>query len=145
VLGVAQTEEEFPHRASTAPGSSGKGRAIKARLKTGQSETDRERVVCTSDEQRPRNGTGRLFKRPFGAPDGKVQDNVTDPQSRIMKKVGRVEQPYTMQAAVGGESHGAIAYGLDNNAADDGESLSLLKAANFRDNCLLGCCRFDLI
>ena len=50
-----------------------------------------------------------------------------------------------MQAAVGGENHGAIAYGLDNNAADDGESLSLLEAASIRGNCLTGFCRFDLI
>ena len=31
------------------------------------------------------DGAGRPFKRPFGVPEDKAQDNFTDPQSRIMK------------------------------------------------------------
>jgi IS5 family transposase len=100
----------------------------KARLEARQVEADRERGRYPDDKQRRGDGAGRPFKHPFGVPDDKAQDNFTDPQSRIMKMGGNIEQCYNAQAAVDGHSQLIIANGLTNNAADNGELLSMIEA-----------------
>lgn len=129
-LGVDQAEEELPAELRRREERLAKIEQAKARLKARQAEADRERGRHPDDEQRRGDGAGRPFKHPFGVPDDKAQDNFTDPQSRIMKLGGSIEQCYNAQAAVDGESQLIIANGLTNNAADNGELLAMVEAVN---------------
>jgi len=55
---------------------------------------------------------------PPAAPDGKVQRNFTDPDSRIMKTADGFEQAYNAQAAVDESSQVIVATGLTNAGND---------------------------
>jgi hypothetical protein len=128
-LGVDQAaEEELPAELRRRQERLAKIEQAKARLEARQVEADRERGRYPDDKQRRGDGAGRPFKHPFGVPDDKAQDNFTDPQSRIMKMGGNIEQCYNAQAAVDGHSQLIIANGLTNNAADNGELLSMIEA-----------------
>ena len=127
-LGVDQADEELPVELRRREERLAKIEAAKARLEARQAEADQERGRHPDDQQRPGDGAGRPFKHPFGVPDDKAQDNFTDPQSRIMKMGGSIEQCYNGQAAVDGESQLIIANGLTNNAADNGELLPMIEA-----------------
>jgi len=99
--------------------------AAKARLEERQAQADRERERHPDDQQRRGDGAGRPFKRPFGVPEDKAQDNFTDPQSRIMKMGTAFEQCYNAQAVVDADSQLIVASGLGNKAADN-EQLVLM-------------------
>jgi transposase len=129
-LGVDQAEQDLPAELRRRQERLAKIEQAKARLKARQAEADRERGRHPDDGQRRGDGAGRPFKHPFGEPDDKAQDNFTDPQSRIMKMGGNIEQSYNAQAAVEGESQLIIANGLTNNAADNGELLAMVEAVN---------------
>ena len=62
------------------------------RLEQRQRDADIERGRSPDDDRKPHDGagnaTGGRFKREFGVPDPKAQDNFTDPHSRIMKRAG---------------------------------------------------------
>ena len=69
-----------------------------------------DQVVAITDDQKPRGPDGKLragrYKRPFGVPEDKAQDNFTDPQSRIMKRAGGGFDPaYNGQTAVDDAEH----------------------------------------
>ena len=74
--------------------------AAKERLKTRQRQADEAKGRSENDDRRPRkpDGTtkrGPPYKRDFGVPDDKAQENFTDPDSRIMKHGnGSYEQSY---------------------------------------------------
>jgi transposase len=128
-LGVDQAaEEHLPMELRRREQRLAKIEAAKTRLEARQAETDRERGRHPDDEQRRDGGAGRPFKRPFGVPEDKAQDNFTDPQSRIMKMSGSFEQCYNAQAAVDGHSQLILACGLTNNAADNDELLPMIEA-----------------
>jgi transposase len=128
-LGVDQAaEEHLPMELRRREQRLAKIEAAKTRLEARQAETDRERGRHPDDEQRRGGGAGRPFKRPFGLPEDKAQDNFTDPQSRIMKMSGSFEQCYNGQAAVDGHSQLILACGLTNNAADNDELLPMIEA-----------------
>jgi transposase len=128
-LGVDQAaEEHLPMELRRREQRLAKIEAAKTRLEARQAETDRERGRHPDDEQRRGGGAGRPFKRPFGLPEDKAQDNFTDPQSRIMKMSGSFEQCYNAQAAVDGHSQLILACGLTNNAADNDELLPMIEA-----------------
>ncbi len=74
----------------------------KQRVEQRQAEADRKRGRKPGDGRNPRGG--RPFKREFGVPEEKAQDNFTDPESRIMKSSGGFEQCYNTQAAVDEET-----------------------------------------
>ena len=126
--GVEQTDQELPAELQRREVRLAKIQAAKARLEARQAEADRGRGRHPDDEQRRGDGAGRPFKRPFGEPDDKAQENFTDPESRIMKLSGSFEQCYNAQVAVDGESQLIIANGLTNNAADNGEFLPMIEA-----------------
>lgn len=68
-------------------------RAAKARLEARQAEADRARGRH-EDDDRKRLGPGPRFKRDFGVPEDRAQENFTDPDSRIMKTAeGRPPRP----------------------------------------------------
>jgi transposase len=129
-FGVDQADEQLPLELRRREVRLAKIEAAKARLEARQAEADRERGRHPDDEQRRGDGAGRPFKRRFGEPEEKAQDNFTDPQSRIMKMGTGFEQCYNAQAAVDGDSQLIVASGLTDNAADNGELLPLIEAVN---------------
>ena len=62
------------------------------RLEQRQREADIERGRSEDDDRSPRGKDGKpkggRYKREFGVPEDKAQDNFTDPDSRIMKRAG---------------------------------------------------------
>jgi transposase len=131
-LGNDQTDEELPLELQRREVRLAKIQAAKARLEQRQAQADREAGRHPDDKQRRGDGAGRPFKRPFGEPQDKAQDNFTDPQSRIMKMGTAFEQCYNAQTAVAADSQLIIANGLTNNAADNGEFLPMIEAV--KDN-----------
>ena len=129
-LGAEFVDEALPEELRRRESRLAKIEAAKARLKARQAEADRERGRHPDDEQRRGDGAGRPFKRPFGEPEEKAQDNFTDPDSRIMKMSTGFEQCYNAQAAVDGDSQLIVASELTNNAADNGELVAMVEAVN---------------
>jgi transposase len=127
-LGGDQGEEELPKELQRRQERLAQIQAAKARLQERQAQADRERGRHPDDGQRRGDGAGRPFKRPFGVPEDKAQDNFTDPESRIMKLGGSFEQCYNAQAVVDAGSQLIVASGLTNNAADNGELVPMVEA-----------------
>ena len=94
-------------------------RAAKARLEARQREADETRGRKPGQKRNPKGG--RPYKREYGEPDGKAQDNFTDPQSRIMKtSADGFQQCYNAQVAVEGQNQLIVAVEVSNNASDQG-------------------------
>jgi transposase/predicted transcriptional regulator len=109
--------------------------AARARLEERQREADLARGRSDDDDQKPRGPDskpkGGRYKRPFGVPEDKAQDNFTDPESRIMKRVGGGFDPaYNGQTAVDDTAHIIVAAELVNCAADVGELPKMLQAVH---------------
>ena len=107
--------------------------AARARLEERQREADLARGRSGDDEQKPRGPDGKpkggRYKKPFGVPEDKAQDNFTDPESRIMKRAGGGFDPaYNGQTAVDDTAHIIVAAELVNCAADVGELPKMLEA-----------------
>ena len=97
--------------------------AARARLEQRQRDADLERGRSDDDDQKPRGPDGKpkggRYKRPFGVPEDKDQDNFTDPDSRIMPRAGGGFDPaYNAQTAVDDAAHIIVAAELINNASD---------------------------
>jgi transposase len=112
-LGANQAEKDLPAELERREDRLAKIEAAKRRIEARQAEADRERGRHPDDEQRPGDGAGRPFKRPFGVPADKAQDNFTDPESRIMKMGSSYDQCYNAQAAVDAESQMIGRHGAD--------------------------------
>ena len=98
------------------------------RLEQRQRDADLERG--RDPDEPPRGGR---YKREFGVPEDKAQDNFTDPDSRIMKRAGGgFDASYNAQTAVDDEAHIIVAAELTNNASDAGELPTMLNAV--KDN-----------
>lgn len=112
--------------------------AARTRLEQRQRDADLERGRSDDDDQKPRGPDGKAkpggrYKRPFGVPQDKDQDNFTDPDSRIMPRSGGGFDPaYNAQTAVDDTAHIIVAAELVNCAADAGELPSMLQAV--KDN-----------
>lgn len=130
--GADQGEEQLPEDLKRRHDRLAKIQAAKARLEERQAQTDRDQGRHPDDGQRGGDGAGRPFKRPFGVPQDKAQDNFTDPQSRIMKVGGSFEQCYNAQAVVDADSQLIVAIGLGNNAADNEQLVPMVEAV--KDN-----------
>lgn len=126
--GADQGEEQLPEELQRRQQRLAKIEAAKARLEQRQAQADREQGRHPEDGQRRGDGAGRPFKRPFGVPQDKAQDNFTDPESRIMKLGGSFEQCYNAQAVVDADSQLIVASGLGNNAADNEELVPMVEA-----------------
>jgi len=68
------------------------------------------------------------FKRAFGEPAPKAQDNFTDPDSRIMKTSAGFEQCFNAQTGVDAHAQIIVAAELTNCGADSGELPRMLEA-----------------
>jgi len=96
----------------------------RARLEQRQREAEIERGRDPDDKPR-----GGRYKREFGVPEDKAQENFTDPDSRIMKRAGGGFDPsYNAQTAVDEAAHIIVAAELTNCGGDAGELPVLLKA-----------------
>ena len=105
------------------------------RLEQRQRDADIERGRSDDDECKPRDEDGKpkggRYKREFGVPEPKAQDNFTDPASRIMKRAGGGFDPcYNAQTAVDDTAHIIVAAEVGNNAADVGQLLPMLQAVH---------------
>jgi hypothetical protein len=103
------------------------------RLEQRQREADLERGRTQDDDCKPRdedgNPKGGRYKREFGVPEDKAQENFTDPASRIMKRAGGgIDASYNAQTAVDDTAHIIVAAEVGNNAADMGQLLPMIKA-----------------
>jgi transposase len=97
--------------------------AARTRLEQRQRDADLERGRSDDDDQKPRGPDGKpkggRYKRPFGVPQDKDQDNFTDPDSRIMPRAGGGFDPaYNAQTAVDDTAHIIVAAELTNSAVD---------------------------
>jgi hypothetical protein len=107
--------------------------AARTRLEQRQREADLERGRSDDDDQKPRGQDGKpkggRYKRPFGVPRDKDQDNFTDPDSRIMQRAGGGFDPaYNAQTAVDDTAHIIVAAELINNASDVRELPTMVQA-----------------
>ncbi|HEY6355840.1 MAG TPA: IS1182 family transposase [Burkholderiaceae bacterium] len=94
------------------------------RLERRQREAELERGRDPDDKPR-----GGRYKREFGVPEDKAQDNFTDPDSRIMKRSGGgFDASYNAQTAVDEAAHIIVAAELTNCASDAGELPTVLRA-----------------
>ena len=111
--------------------------AAKLRLEERQRQADMQRGRNPNDDQPPppsKTGTSRAskpgpkFKRAFGEPAPKAQDNFTDPDSRIMKTSTGFEQCFNAQTAVDSHRQIVVAAELTNCGADNAELPAMLDA-----------------
>ncbi len=107
--------------------------AARTRLEERQRQADLQRGRSDDDDQKPRGKDGRpsggRYKRAFGVPQDKAQDNFTDPDSRIMKRAGGgFDAAYNAQTAVDETAHIIVAAELTNVASDANELPVMLQA-----------------
>ena len=101
-------------------------RAAKERLEARQREADEARGRKPGMTRNPRGG--QPYKREYGEPQEKAQDNFTDPQSRIMKtSADGFQQCYNAQLAVEGENQLIVAVEVSSNASDQGRMTPLVQ------------------
>lgn len=106
-------------------------RAAQGRLQQRQREADAERGRKPDDDDSGPGGQrkpGPAFKRPFGEPLPKAQDNFTDPDSRIMKSNSGFEQCYNGQTAVDAHAQIIVVAELTQCASDSGELPGMIAA-----------------
>jgi len=109
-------------------------RAARERLEQRQRQADADRGRSAGDERKPRDPDGNprkgpLYKREFGIPQPKAQENFTDPESRIMKRSGGgFDYCYNAHAAVDDTAHMIVAAELTNNGSDSTRLSPLLEA-----------------
>jgi transposase len=97
-----------------------------ARLRLEQRQREAELQRGRNPDDPPRGGR---YKRPFGVPEDKAQENFTDPDSRIMKRSGGgFEASYNAQTAVDEAAHIIVAAELTNSGSDAAELPRLLAA-----------------
>ena len=117
--------------------------AAKSRLEQRQREADLQRGRKPGDDDNgdtkpPGNAAeapkpevpkkpGPAFKRAFGEPAPKAQDNFTDPDSRIMKTSAGFEQCFNAQTGVDAHAQIIVAAELTNCGADSGELPRMLE------------------
>jgi transposase len=108
-------------------------REARERLEQRQREADLQRGRSEDDDRRPRGPDGKpkggRYKREFGEPEAKAQENFTDPDSRIMKRAGGGFDPsYNAQTAVDEAAHIIVAAELNNTAPDANWLLPMIQA-----------------
>ena len=126
IYGQDRRGDELPEELRRREDRLAKIDAAMKRLKDRQAEEDRRRGRHEGDDRKSPRG-GRNFKRDFGEPDEKAQDNFTDPDSRIMKSKGSFQQCYNSQIAVDEGTQLIVATGLTQSAGDNPQLLKLVK------------------
>ncbi len=120
--------DELPEELQRRESRLKKIREAKKRLEERRAEEDREKGRHEGDGGRPNGKKGQPFKKEFGQPRDKAQDNFTDPESRIMKMGNGFEQSYNAQASVDEEHQIIVAVGVTNCAADNAQLIPMVEA-----------------
>ncbi len=124
-FGEAFRGDELPEELSRREDRLAAIRAAKARLEARQREADDARGREPGSTCNPKGG--RPYKREYGEPQDKAQDNFTDPESRIMKTSSEgFQQCYNAQLAVEGANQLIVATEVSSNASDQGRMLPLV-------------------
>jgi hypothetical protein len=100
--GADRRGDELPEEIQRRKDRLARIQEAKRRLEVRQEQEDREAGRQPGDHEN-RKGPGIPFKRPWGEPEDRKQENFTDPDSRILKRDGHFEQGYNTQIAVDGE------------------------------------------
>jgi transposase len=105
----------------------------RTRLEQRQREADLEQGRDDDDDRRRRGRSGKpvggRYKRDFGKPEARAQENFTDGDSRIMKRAGGgFDASYNAQSAVDEANHIIVAAELTNIGSDAAELPKLLRA-----------------
>ena len=97
-----------------------------ARQRLEQRQREAELARGRDPDDKPRGGR---YKREFGVPEDKAQENFTDGDSRIMKRSGGgFDASYNAQTAVDESNHIIVAAELTNSGSDAAELPKLLQA-----------------
>lgn len=120
--------DELPEELRRRESRLKKIREAKKRLEERQAEEDRAKGRHEGDGGRPNGKKGKPFKKEFGEPPEKAQDNFTDPESRIMKMGNGFEQSYNAQAAVDETKQIIVAVSVTNCAADNAQLIPMIEA-----------------
>ena len=120
--------DELPEELRRRESRLKKIREAKKRLEERQAEEDREKGRHQGDGGRPNGKKGQPFKKEFGQPREKAQDNFTDPESRIMKMGNGFEQSYNAQACVDEAHQIIVAVGVTNCATDNAQLIPMVEA-----------------
>jgi len=120
--------DELPEELRRREGRLEKIKEAKKRLEERQAEEDRTKGRHEGDGGRPNGKKGKPFKKEFGEPREKAQDNFTDPESRIMKMGNSFEQSYNAQAAVDETHQIIVAVSITNCAADNAQLIPMIEA-----------------
>ena len=124
-FGEAFRGDELPDELSRRRDRLAAIEAAKSRLEARQREADDARGRKPGEKRNPKGG--RPYKRGYGEPEGKAQDNFTDPESRIMKTSSEgFQQCYNAQVAVEGASQLVAAAEVSSNASDQGRMVPLV-------------------
>jgi hypothetical protein len=126
--GSEKRGDELPEELQRRESRLKKIREAKKRIEERQAEEDRQKGRYEGDGGRPNEKKGHPFKKEFGQPKEKAQDNFTDPESRIMKMGNGFEQSYNAQACVDEEHQIIVAVGLTNCAADNAQFIPMVEA-----------------
>ncbi len=125
LYGPDRTGDELPEELHRREDRLRKIQEAKRRLEERQEEEDRAAGREEGDDEKPKKG--RPFKRQFGVPPEKKQDNFTDPESRIMKtSSGGFDQCYNPQVAADSESQLVIATHVSQSSADSRQLIPLV-------------------
>src|SRR6201989_2181155 len=126
--------DELPEELQRRESRLKKIREAKKRLEQRQAEEDRQKGRYEGDGGRPTGKKGQPFKKEFGQPEDKAQDNFTDPESRIMKMGNGFEQCYNAQACVDEAHQVIVAVGVTNCAVDSRQLIPMIEATEANTN-----------
>ena len=124
-FGEAFRGDELPDELSRRKDRLAAIEAAKSRLEARRREADDARGRKPGEKRNPKGG--RPYKRGHGEPEGKAQDNFTDPESRIMRTSSEgFQQCYNAQVAVEGANQLVAAVEVSSNASDQGRMVPLV-------------------
>ena len=126
IYGEEKRGDELPEELRRREDRLAKIEAAMERLRARQAEKDGAKGRHPGDGRKSPRGGGK-YKREFGEPEEKAQENFTDPESRIMKSKGRFEPCYNTQIAVDDGSQLMVATGVTQSAGDNPELLKMVQ------------------
>ncbi|MGA7614838.1 MAG: IS1182 family transposase [Thermoanaerobaculia bacterium] len=130
--GVDRRGDELPEELQRRETRIRKIRDARERLEQRQRELDTKAGRSEGDDD-PARKKGKPFKRKFGVPEDKAQENFTDSESRIMKSQEGFQQCYNAQIAVDADNQLIVGFEITQSAADSGSLVPLVEVVE--QNC----------
>ncbi len=118
--------DELPEELQRRESRLRKIREARDRLEQRQKEQDTKAGRSEGDDDPARKKKGKPFKRKFGVPADKAQENFTDSDSRIMNSTEGFQQCYNAQIAVDANCQLIVGADVIQNAADSGSLLPMV-------------------